>query len=96
MYHLRSEEYADEKPLPEDGLYLYLLQPGEEHGDQKWRATDAFWSKKTYRLDRIVAEPNSRVLYYLKNGPKRSFVAEELMLIPEDVEVPPEHVVMKW
>ena len=30
--------------LPEDGLYRYLYQPGEHHGDQK-RATDFIWSK---------------------------------------------------
>ncbi|XP_057294704.1 uncharacterized protein LOC130623248 [Hydractinia symbiolongicarpus] len=53
----QDEEKHEEKPLPDDGLYLYLLQPGEEH-----------------------------------DGPDRSFVVEELMLIPEDVEVPPEHV----
>ena len=31
--------------LPEDSLYRYLYQPGEQHGDQK------IWSKNTYRLD---------------------------------------------
>lgn len=62
----KSEEYPEEKPLSEDGLYLYLLQPGEEHGDQRRHATDAWWSMKTYRLGRIVAEPDSCVLYYLE------------------------------
>ncbi|XP_057294655.1 uncharacterized protein LOC130623189 [Hydractinia symbiolongicarpus] len=85
---MKSEEYPEEKPLPDDGLYLYLLQPGEEHGDQK--RLDAWWSKKTYRLDHIVT--STRLLYYLADGPDRSFVAEELMLVPEGVEVPPEHV----
>ena len=28
------ESYATEEVLPEDGLYQYLLQPGEEHDDQ--------------------------------------------------------------
>ena len=28
------ESYPEEKVLPEDGLYKYLLQPGEEHDDQ--------------------------------------------------------------
>ncbi|XP_057316766.1 uncharacterized protein LOC130657782 [Hydractinia symbiolongicarpus] len=86
----KSQQYSEEKPLPEDGLYLYLLQFGEEHEDSKRRATDAFWSRNMYRLDRIVA--GSCVLYYLKDGPERSFVSEELMLIPEDVQIPPEHV----
>ncbi|XP_057305404.1 uncharacterized protein LOC130642332 [Hydractinia symbiolongicarpus] len=57
----KSKEYPEEKPLPDDGLYLYLLQPGEEHGDAKRRATDALWSKKTYRLNRI------RMFRYLRS-----------------------------
>ena len=28
------ESYPPEDTLPEDGLYRYLLQPGEEHDDQ--------------------------------------------------------------
>ena len=43
--------------LPENGLYSYLLQPREEHGDQCKRATDRIWSKKTYRLSNIVEDP---------------------------------------
>lgn len=82
----------DEKPIPEDGLFLFLLKPREEHGEQKRRAIDAYWSKKTYRLYHIIAEPNIRVLYHLANGPYRSFVSEEWMQIPEDVEVPPVYV----
>ena len=42
-----------------DGLYRYLYQPGEQHGDQKRRATDLIWSKNTYRLDRIVQDPGN-------------------------------------
>ena len=34
------ESYPEEEVLPEDGLYRYLLQPGEEHDDQRCRATD--------------------------------------------------------
>ena len=49
---VKSEEFVDEKPLPEDGLYRYFYQPGEQHGDQKRRAIDFVWSKNTYRLDR--------------------------------------------
>ena len=32
------------------------------------------------------------MLYYLADGPQRAFVREELMLISEDTEVPPEYV----
>ena len=49
-----DKKYPEETVLPEDGLYRYLYQPGEQHGDQKRRATDLIWSKNTYRLDRIV------------------------------------------
>ena len=35
-----QESYPPEEILPEDGLYRYLLQPGEEHDDQQRRATD--------------------------------------------------------
>ena len=35
-----DKTYAEETVLPEDGLYRYLYQPGEKHGDQKRRATD--------------------------------------------------------
>ena len=76
-----DKTYPEETALPEDGLYRYLYQPGEQHGDQKRRATDFIWSKNTYWLDRIVQEPGNRVLYYLQDGPNRAFVCEELMHI---------------
>lgn len=52
----------------------------------------AFGSKKTFQLDCIVAEPNSRNLYCLKQGSNCSFISEELMLVPVDVEIHPYHV----
>ena len=30
-----NKTYPGETVLPEDGLYRYLYQPGEQHGDQK-------------------------------------------------------------
>ena len=83
-----DKKYPKETVLPEDGLYRYLYQPGEQHGDQKRRATDLIWSKNTYRLDRIVQDPGNRVLYYLQDGPDRAFVREELMHVSEDTQVP--------
>ena len=85
----------DKKPLAEDGLYRYLVQPGEQHGDQRRRATDMIWSKKTFRLDRIVNDPDNRTMYYLTDGPERVFVKEELMRVPEDTRLPPDSV-KKW
>ena len=66
------ESYPPEEVLPEDGLYRYLLQPGEEHDDQRHRATDRIWSKGTYRLREIVENPGNQVMYYLLNGPERA------------------------
>ena len=87
-----DKKYPEETILPKDGLYRYLYQPGEQHGDQKRRATDLIWSKNTYRLDRIVQDPGNRVLYYLQDGPDRVFVREELMYVSEDNQVPPDWV----
>ena len=63
--------------------------------DQWHGATDRIWSKKTYRFREIVKEPGNRVMYYLSDEPERAFVSEELMLIPENTELPPDYV-QKW
>ena len=59
---VNRENFPPEETLPEDGLFRYLLQPGEEHDDQQHRATDRIWSKKTYRLREIVEDPGNRVM----------------------------------
>ena len=87
-----DKKYPEETILPKDGLYRYLYQPGEQHGDQKRRATDLIWSKNIYRLDQIVQDPENRVLYYLQDRPDRTFVREELMHVSEDPQVPPDWV----
>ena len=89
------ESYPPEEVLPEDGAYRYLLQPSEEHNDQRCRATDRIWSKGTYRLKEIAENPRNRVMYYLLDRPEQAFVSEELMLIPEDTELPPDYV-QEW
>ena len=104
---VKQENYPPEEVLPEDGLYRYLLQPGEEHDDQRHRATDTIWSKASYRLREVVKSPSNHVMYYLadgsagpvisegSHGPERAFVSEELMLILEDTELPPDYV-QEW
>ena len=100
---VNRESYPPEEVLPKDGLYRYLLQPEEEHDDQRRRATDRIWSKRTYRLREITENPGNRVMYYLLDGPdnalvpapQRAFVSEELMLIPKDTELPPDYI-QEW
>ena len=89
------ESYPPEEVLPEDRLYRYLLQPGEEHDDQCCRATDRIWSEASYRLREIAENPGNRVMYYLLDRPEPAFVSEDLMLIPEDTELPPDYV-QEW
>ena len=86
------ESYPPEEVLPEN---RYLLQLSEEHDDQRHRATDRIWSKGTYRLREIVENPGNRVMYYLLDRLKQAFVSEELMLILEDTELPPDYV-QEW
>ena len=62
--------YHPEEVLPEDWLYRYLLQPSEEHDDQRHRPTDTIWSKGTYRLREVVENPGNHVMYYLSDGPE--------------------------
>ena len=40
-----DKTYPEETVLPEDGLYRYLYQPWEQHGDKKRRETNFIWSK---------------------------------------------------
>ena len=59
------------------------------------RATDRIWSKASYRLREITENPGNHVMYYLADGHEQAFVSEELMLIPEDTELPPDYV-QEW
>ena len=43
-----DKTYPEETVLPEDDLYRYLYQPGQQHGDQKRCATEFIWSKNMY------------------------------------------------
>ena len=43
---VNQKSYPPEERLAGDGLYRFLLLPGEEHGDHRKRATDRLWSKR--------------------------------------------------
>ena len=58
-------------------------------------AEQLIWSKGTYRLREITENPGNHMMYYIRDRPERAFVSEELMLIPEDTELPPDYV-QEW
>ena len=61
--------------------------------EKKRRATDPIWSIEIYDLSRSVVQSDQPVLYYLSEGaPKRGFVREELQVVPEDTQLPPDSV----
>ena len=65
---VNQKNHPEEAKLPEDGLYRYLLQPSEEHNNQRHRATDRVWFKGSYRLKEIIEDSGNCVMYYL-SGP---------------------------
>ena len=79
--------------LPPGVLVRYLYAPGEGEGGERRRATDPIWSLGVYNLIRSVVSSDQPVLYYLSSGaPKRGFVREELLVVPNDTELPPKGV----
>ena len=82
----------DEVRLSPFSKVRYLFAPGEYEGGEKRRATDPVWSLEIFELSHSKVSPDQPVMYYLSGGPKRSFVREELQVVPEDTELPPKHV----
>ena len=79
---------VQERKLPSWASFRYLYQPGELEGGHR-RATDPVWSLEVYRLERAVTKAGEPVLYYLKDGPQRAFVREELLAVPAGTQLPP-------
>ena len=48
--------------------------------------------KGNLQIKEIIENPGNRVMYYLADRPERVFVSEELMLIPEDIQLPPDYI----
>ena len=92
----------DEKKFSGDMLVRYLLYPSDLEG-RKRRAGDLNWSPHIYHICQSMVQKNQLVLYWLEEvpfglvddddyvvkRPERSFVKEELMIIPFDTELPP-------
>jgi len=64
------------KILPSLVQVCFLYQPGELEGGVQ-RATDPIWSLRVYNVERTFMKPDQSVLYYLRGGPKRSFVRKK-------------------
>ena len=82
---------VNEKKLPSGLSVRYLYQPGELEGGRR-RATDPIWSFNVYEIEKIMIKPDALVIYYLFDGPKRWFVREELLVVPPNIELPPEQL----
>ena len=72
-----------------------MLDPSKYKGGRR-RATDMNWSSKIYQIRESLIQKNQPVLYWLiddeGNSPERSFMREELQIVPHDVEYPPQWV----
>ena len=61
----------------------YLYQPGELEGGGKRRATDPIWSLDIHKIDYHIVTQGIRVYYLKAPAPKRGFVKEELLIVPD-------------
>jgi hypothetical protein len=85
----------DEEILSSNIVVRYLLDLSELEGGKR-RAGDMNWSPQVYHIRESLVQKNQPVLYWLENvdsnGPERSFVREELMVIPANTDLPPQWV----
>ena len=76
-----------EEKLPDVGTKVrYLYEPSELEGQQYGgertkRSTDPIWSVDVYKIKDRYIQKHHPTLYHLDDGPKRSFVFEELQPI---------------
>ena len=91
--HRRAVGY-NESPLPTHTEIRHLLETGELEGNAfgKRRATDCNWSPEVFTIESYLIKNNQPILYKLFNGPERSFVREELQIVPKDTELPPQYI----
>ena len=85
--HLSSSKSRPEILLPPGVKIRYLYQPGELEGGERRRATDPIWSLDTYEISQVMGK--DPLVYYLHDAPKRGFVREELLVVPNDTQLPP-------
>jgi len=81
----------EETLLPSSVLIRYLYQPGELEGGRR-RATDPVWSLTTHTILNVVRQVGQPALYYVSDGSARGFVREEILVVLQCTELPPELV----
>ncbi|RHZ79593.1 hypothetical protein Glove_144g62 [Diversispora epigaea] len=85
----------DEEKLPFHVFVKYLLKPGELEGGRR-RVTDMNWSPQIYRIKERLVQKNQPILYWIiddnEYSPEKSFVCEQLLVIPHNTELPPQWV----
>lgn len=84
--------WCEQKKLSSNVNVCFLYQPGELEGGTK-SAKNPLWSLKLYKLQRSVTKLDEPVIYYLRDGPKRAFVCEELLVVPPNTQLPPAYVI---
>ena len=80
-----AKEYK-EKLLDVGTKVRHLYEPGELEGqiykgERRKRSNDPIWSVDVYKIKDRYVQKNQPTLYYLNDGPKRSFIFEELQPI---------------
>ena len=76
-------DYPPEEELPLDGIYRYLLKPGEEHNDTRRRETIISPGNLIHSM-KFLKKKGNRIMYKVLGISGRTFVKEELMNIPYD------------
>ena len=100
VHQTPSAPVEDEKlkPVPDDAWVRFLYFAGELEGGTVRRATDPVWSTEIYTIKKRSSQfkklrgkrvSTGPTLYFLEGGPDRSFVREELQVVPKDTELPP-------
>ncbi|CAB5366033.1 unnamed protein product [Rhizophagus irregularis] len=77
---------------------LLITDRGSEFKGGRRRAGDMNWLPMIYHIHMSLTQKNQPVLYWLIDDDgkesERSFVREELLVIPDDTELPPQWVLM--
>ena len=97
---LFGHQYGVEMRLPDDKrstewvarLPAVISALNKELEGGRRRATDPIWSLNVYEIEKIMIKPDAPVFYFLFDGPKRWFVREELLVVPPNIELPPEQL----